>query len=254
MLAEAERVPVEQVQSAVVPRTAGERVNFEMVRACGELMAPRTIAIDDAIRDRSPAQVVVLGAGLDGRAWRMNELAAVDVFEVDHPASQADKRERVAALPSVARSIRFVPVDFGTDDLDSVLDTAGHATSQVTTWVWEGVVPYLTPTEVEATLRVVRSRSAPGSRLIVNYQMPSFAAVIGRLFGRAIRLLTRQPDPLAGEPRRSSWRPEAMAALLHRHGFAVTRDDDLVAVARREGVAVNHTHSLAASRVAIADC
>ena len=253
MLTDAERVPVEQVRSGVVPKTARERVNFEMVRACGELMAPRTIAIDDAISDRSPAQVVVLGAGLDGRAWRMKELAAIDVFEVDHPASQADKRQRVAALAPVARSIQFVPVDFGTDDLDAALATAGHEGS-ATTWVWEGVVPYLTPAEVEATVRVVRGRSASGSRLIVNYQMPSFRAVIGRLFARGMRLVTRQPDPLADEPRRSAWTPETMAALLRRHGFEVTRDDDLVAVARREGIAVNHTHSLGVSRVAVADC
>ena len=185
MLTDAERVPVEQVRSGVVPKTARERVNFEMVRACGELMAPRTIAIDDAIRDRSPAQIVVLGAGLDGRAWRMKELAAIDVFEVDHPASQGDKRQRVAALAPVARSIQFVPVDFGTDDLDAALETAGHEGS-ATTWVWEGVVPYLTPAEVEATVRVVRGRSASGSRLIVNYQMPSFRAVIGRLFARGM--------------------------------------------------------------------
>ncbi|HEY5423230.1 MAG TPA: class I SAM-dependent methyltransferase [Ilumatobacteraceae bacterium] len=254
MLTDAERVPVEQVRSGVAPRTASERVNFEMVRACGELMAPRTIAIDDAIRDRPTAQLVVLGAGLDGRAWRMKDLAAIDTFEVDRPASQADKRRRVAALESVARSIQFVPVDFGTDDFDAALETAGHEGSETTTWVWEGVVPYLTAAEVEATVRVVRGRSASGSRLIVNYQMPSFTAVIGRLFARGLRLLTRQPDPLADEPRRSSWTPETMAALLQRHGFAVTRDDDLVSIARHEGIAVNHTHSLGVSRVAIADC
>src|SRR4051794_9741484 len=213
MLTDVERVPMEQARTGVVPGNARDRVNFEMVRACGELMAPRTIAIDDAIRQRSPTQLVVLGAGLDGRAWRMNELATVEVFEVDHPASQADKRERVARLSPVARSINFVPVDFTTDDLVAALESAGHRTSAATTWVWEGVVPYLAPSEVEATVRLVRSRSAPGSRLIVNYQAPSITAVVGRLFVRGIRLLTRQPDPLADEPRRSAWKPAAMAEL-----------------------------------------
>jgi len=253
ILTEAERAPVEQVRSGVVPGTARERVNFEMVRACGELMVPRTIAIDDAIRERSSAQLVVLGAGLDGRAWRMDELAGVDVFEVDHPASQADKRERVTPLHLAARSMQFVAVDFSADDLGAVLEDAGHRMSDPTTWVWEGVVPYLTPAEVETTARVVSARSAPGSRLIVNYQMPSFIAVVGRIVARGLRLLTRQPDPLADEPRRSSWKPEAMKALLQRHGFTVARDADLVSIARRERIAVNHSHSLAVSRVAIAD-
>jgi len=75
-------------------------------------MAPRTIAIDDAVRARLNPQLVILGAGLDGRAWRMGELAAVEVFKVDHPASQEDKRLRVGALQLKAKSIRFVALDF----------------------------------------------------------------------------------------------------------------------------------------------
>jgi len=216
-------------------------------------MAPRTIAIDDAIRERSSPQVVILGAGLDGRAWRMPELSTVDVFEVDHPASQADKRERVAALELVARYVHFVAVDFSTDDLDEVLETAGHRTTEATTWVWEGVVPYLTSDDVESTLRVLRRRSAPGSRLVVNYQVPSVTAMFGRLFARGLRLLTRQPDPLADEPRRSAWKPQEMAELLQRHGFRLTRDDDLGSIARREQVTAALSRSLAVSRVATAD-
>lgn len=253
MLTDEESEPVDMARSGVVPKSARERVDFEMVRACGQLMAPRTIAIDDAIRERSSPQVVILGAGLDGRAWRMTELTTVDVFEVDHPASQADKRQRVAGLEQVARRIHFVAVDFAIDDLDEVLETAGHSTTEATTWVWEGVVPYLTRTDVESTVRVVRRRSAPGSRLVVNYQVPSVTAWLGRLFARGVRILTRQPDPLADEPRRSAWTPEQMAELLQRHGFTVTRDDDLASIARREHITAALSRSLAVSRVATAD-
>ena len=252
-LRSAEQVPVDQARSGVVPTSARKRIDFEMVRACSEVMVPRTIAIDDAIRERLSPQLVILGAGLDGRPWRMTELATVDVFEVDHPASQDDKRERVSRFHLAARSIKFVPVDFVSDDLGAMLDTAGHRKSDPTTWVWEGVVPYLTPTEVSATVAAISGRSASGSRLIVNYQTPSLTAVVGRLFARGLSLLSRQSDPLAHEPRRSAWKPEAMSQLLHRHGFIVTQDDDLLSIARRECIAVNHTRSLAVSRVAIAD-
>jgi methyltransferase (TIGR00027 family) len=183
----------------------------------------------------------------------MPELSTVDVFEVDHPASQADKRERVAALELVARYVHFVAVDFSTDALDEVLETAGHRTTEATTWVWEGVVPYLTSDDVESTLRVLRRRSAPGSRLVVNYQVPSVTAMFGRLFARGLRILTRQPDPLADEPRRSAWKPQEMAELLQRHGFRLTRDDDLGSIARREQVTAALSRSLAVSRVATAD-
>lgn len=55
-------------------------------------MVPRTIAIDEAVRARPAPQVVILGAGLDARAWRMKELAGVDMFEVDHPPSQHESK------------------------------------------------------------------------------------------------------------------------------------------------------------------
>src|SRR6266576_3103389 len=100
-----------------------------MVRACAEIIVPRTIAIDDAVRKRHSPQLVILGAGLDGRAWRMTELAGADVFEVDHPASQQDKRERAGDLRPLARSLRYVPVDFTRDRLDVALAAAGHQQS-----------------------------------------------------------------------------------------------------------------------------
>src|SRR6185437_2742589 len=56
-----------------------------LVTNLARMMAVRTVTIDDAIRDAASPQVVILGAGLDGRAWRMRELASSLVFEVDHP-------------------------------------------------------------------------------------------------------------------------------------------------------------------------
>jgi O-methyltransferase involved in polyketide biosynthesis len=71
-----EREPVEQVRTGVVPPGWSARMSFEMVRASAEVMVPRTVRIDDAVRGRTADQLVVLGAGLDGRAWRLAELAA----------------------------------------------------------------------------------------------------------------------------------------------------------------------------------
>src|SRR5436190_415362 len=71
-----------------------------------------------------------------------------------------------------AREVKFVAVDFTREDLGERLAAAGHDRSQRTTWIWEGVVMYLTPSEVEATLRVVAARSAKGSRLVVVYLGP----------------------------------------------------------------------------------
>ncbi len=253
LLREDERVPVEQVRSGTPPRGWRERVEFEMLRANAEVMVPRTTAIDEAVLARLAPQLVILGAGLDGRAWRMTELADVTVFEVDHPASQQDKRDRVGDLPLLAATLQYVPVDFTRDRLDAALEAAGHQRCVPTTWIWEGVVPYLSRADVTATLAVIGEQSAPGSRLVVNYQSPGASAAIGRLFARAMTLGARRQTPWADEPRRSSWTPAHMRALLGGHGFTMARDDDLLTLAERAGGKVRQRGSLRTGRVAVAD-
>jgi methyltransferase (TIGR00027 family) len=252
MLRDAERVPVDQVRAGTPPAGWAERVDYEAVRACAELIVPRTIAIDEAVRARPAPQLVILGAGLDGRAWRMKELAGVDVFEVDHPASQHDKRDRIGGEVPVARSLRYVPVDFARDRLDAALAEAGQQRSAPTTWIWEGVVAYLHRPVVAATVAVVGGLSAPGSSLIVNYQSPSVLAAAGRIVAGAMNASARRRSPWADEPRRSAWTPEAMRRLLSSHGFTVTSDDDLLGLARRLSSPVRHRISLGTGRVAVA--
>lgn len=103
-------------------------------------------------------QVVILGAGYDTRAARLPR-AGVTYFEVDHPATQAAKRERLAALdgyPVVAA--RYVACDFEHQDPIDRLAATGFATDDVALVIWEGVVPYLT----EAAVRATAARLAHG--------------------------------------------------------------------------------------------
>ncbi|HEY4331259.1 MAG TPA: SAM-dependent methyltransferase, partial [Ilumatobacteraceae bacterium] len=196
--------------------------------------------------------LVIVGAGLDGRAWRMADLAAVDVFEVDHPASQADKRARVGGLSPTARSISFVPIDLARESLTAALRSAGHDPGVATTWIWEGVIPYLTRAQVESSLAHIAACSAPHSTLVANYQSPSLRASLGRVAGTALARLARRSNPLAREPWRSMWRPADIDALLRRHGFAAKSDEDLATVSRRLEFDPRHTRSLAQGRVAVA--
>lgn len=186
------------------------------------MMVPRTVAIDAAIRDAASPQLVILGAGLDGRAWRMPELAETIVFEVDHPDSQRRKRERAASLKPVARELRFVPVDFTRDRLEDALAAAGHDPAWPTTWLWEGVVMYLERADIEATLRVVQARSAPGSHLVILYTSPS---LIRKAAGLVLGLI--------GEPFHSAFSAEQIRTLLAGFGFSVVHDDDLACIATR---------------------
>jgi methyltransferase (TIGR00027 family) len=252
LLRDDELAGVERARTGEAPPGWGARTEYEMLSATAEVIVPRTIAIDDAVRAGADPQLVILGAGLDDRAWRMPELAGVDVFEVDHPATQADKRERARSLAPVSRSLRYVPVDFGRDALGPALATAGHDESLRTTWVWEGVVPYLTPAEVETTVAALAALSAPGSRLVVNYQAPSRRAAIGRVVAKGLATLSRRPNPFAGEPRRSAWMPDSLRALLTPAGLRVTNDDDLLALSERLGLPVRHKQSVRSGRVAVA--
>jgi methyltransferase (TIGR00027 family) len=234
-----------------LPRQWRQRVDYETVRASAELIVPRTVAIDDAVRAHPSPQLVILGAGLDGRAWRMPELAEVAVFEVDHPASQQDKRDRAADLSG--RPPTFVPVDFRRDGLGEMLAAAGHRAGRATTWIWEGVVPYLTEAEVAATVAALAACSGTNSRLIVNFQTPARITTLGRLAARAVVASTGRTSVWANEPWRSMWTPDAMARLLVREGYAVTRDEDLLDRSCALGLPVRQRASLRHSRVMVAD-
>ncbi|GGM29486.1 hypothetical protein GCM10007977_033460 [Dactylosporangium sucinum] len=251
LLDPADREPVRRVRDEAPPGAWKERVDYETVRASAELIVPRTVAIDDAVRAHPAPQLVILGAGLDGRAWRMPELAGTAVFEVDRPGTQREKRERAAALegpPPV-----YVPVDFGRDRLREALPAAGHRPGTPTTWVWEGVVAYLTEAQVRSTLADVADRSAPGSRLIVNYQVPAVSTGLGRAVARLMAASTGRRSVWAREPWRSTWTPASMAALLTGHGFTVAADEDHLTAARALGTPTRHARSLRHGRVAVAD-
>jgi methyltransferase (TIGR00027 family) len=253
LLTYAERVAVDRARDDVAPQGARDRMRWEMLRSTATVMVPRTIAIDDAVRERTSPQLVILGAGLDGRAWRMPELVGLPVFEVDHPASQQDKRERAAALSPVTEQFRYVPVDFSKDSLADALAEAGHDPAVPTTWIWEGVVSYLSRDEVLVTMQVIGRLSAPVSRLVINYQAPSAKAALGRLAMGAITTLTRQDNPLAGEPTRSTWSASDMAEALTAHNFEVASDDDLLTLIERLDVPVTRRSSLQNGRVVVAD-
>jgi methyltransferase (TIGR00027 family) len=191
----------------------------------------RTRAIDDVVATAHSPQVVVLGAGLDARGFRMEALRDAIVFEVDHPSTQAGKRARASALDRAAREVRFVGVDFERDALDERLASAGHDASAATTWIWEGVTPYLTASAVGATLDVVSARSAPGSVLAMTYGTPDLGSVPG-----ALRPLVGPAFRLLGEDLRGLLEPADAQARVVARGFAVVSDDGIADLAARYGV------------------
>ncbi len=114
-------------------------------------------------------QVVILGAGLDSRAYQDTPLKNVRTFEVDQPGTQADKMRRVVKLFGVLpANVTYVPIDFNEETLDKLLE-CGFDASLKSLFIWEGVTYYLNPEAVDATLEWVRAHSAPGSSIIFDY-------------------------------------------------------------------------------------
>jgi methyltransferase (TIGR00027 family) len=214
------RERIDRFRAGAAPVGFRERMAWGMLRYWAPMMVTRTVAIDDVIRTAGAPQLVILGAGLDGRAWRMPELARTVVWEVDHPDSQQRKRERIGTLTRTAREVRFVPVDFTRNSLDAALASDGHDPALPTTWVWEGVVMYLTPAEVRKTVDVLAKRSAAGSHLVILYHRPGSVL---KLIGLLVRRM--------GEPLRSSQSPRAMRTLLRARGFRVVKDQSLPEIA-----------------------
>jgi methyltransferase (TIGR00027 family) len=123
-------------------------------------MVCRTRAIDDALRAALPCEVVILGAGLDSRPYRMSELASTRVVEVDQPAIIAAKQK--AARRFGAR-VEYVAIDFETERLEDKVELRGK-----TFFIWEGVTQYIARAAVDAVLRWV-ARAPRGSELVFTY-------------------------------------------------------------------------------------
>lgn len=141
-------------------------------------MGLRTRYIDDCVvRALSSGirQVVILGAGLDTRAARLAR-EGVGFFEVDHPASQADKRDRLSRFEGYPLgAATFVPCDFERDDFVLSLEDAGLQRSAPACFVWEGVIYYLVEEAARLTLERLAAEFDPRSLLLFDYLSSNMA-------------------------------------------------------------------------------
>lgn len=177
--------------------------------------------VADAAFAAGTRQVVVLGAGLDTFGLRH---PGREVFEVDHPATQEWKIDRLREAGLEAPSVRFVGVDFEVDDLATRLAEAGHSASEPSCYLWLGVVPYLTEAAFRQTLAV--TARAAGDEVVFDYAEP--------LDGHGSERTRRGARAAAvGEPWRFFATPEDVAGIASSAGFDVVQDLDGAALAGR---------------------
>lgn len=207
-------------------------------------LAARSRVAEDSLAQAVATGVrryVVLGAGLDTFAYR-NPYEDLEVVEVDHPATQGWKRQRLQdAGIAVPAGVRYVAVDFSTDDLRGALVAAGLGAGGPAFFSWLGVTQYLAPDVVLATLRVIATFAAHGGGVVFDYSLrpesmtPEQRRIYERLAARVA---------VAGETFRGTFEPVALAAALRAMGFTALRDlgpDELNAAYfahREDGLAV----------------
>jgi len=189
-------------------------------------VAARTAVIDAAVLDAlegGASQVVVLGAGLDTRAYRLPAPAGTTWVEVDTPASQEDKRRglEAAGVGEEARArVAFLPVDFERDSLaDALTGCEAYDPSRPAVFVWEFVAPYLTAGAVEEALWTVWQSSAPGSTLVFDFVDSSIYAEGAGQHGAAEFL---DGVRMVGEGSLWGLAPAEHAGWARERGFEVT--------------------------------
>ena len=163
-------------------------------------------------------QYVILGSGLDTFAFRKPEfLSKYRVFEVDHPLTQADKRERITRAGwTISDNLTFVPMDFTKDSLTERLIAAGFDPSAKSFFSWLGVTYYLSVEAINTMLSALSSICADGSTLVFDYPDENFFDAPEKRVQNTIMMAKA-----GGEPMQSAFSYPELEKLLETHGFLI---------------------------------
>jgi methyltransferase (TIGR00027 family) len=192
-------------------------------RGIYEYVIARTKYIDaafqKALADRFD-QVVVFGAGFDTRALRFHDQSRnTRVFELDVPITQAAKldryRQRNLVVPP---NLSFISMDFDKESLAEKLNQSGFHGSGRSLFILEGVLMYLLPASVDATLRSLQTLAGEGSRLVFDYVRASVLRGENSGYGEAG--LTRAVRKV-NEHWHFALEPEQVGSFISTYGFAL---------------------------------
>ena len=186
--------------------------------AMSRYLVARTMFFDAEVvtaLDAGVTQVVVAAAGYDGRALRYAK-RGVCWLELDHPATQADKRDRLSQLGVDTSHIRFVAADFAADDVAGRLADGGCDSTRRSLVLAEGIAVYLPLPVLAGLLRALRASVAPGSRLVISVSVDTASP------GQAGRRMAFQQRVAAlGEPALTVLTADDARAMLSATGWRI---------------------------------
>jgi methyltransferase (TIGR00027 family) len=164
-------------------------------------------------------QYVILGAGMDTFAYRNPEmLSHINVFEVDHPNTQAFKKIKVLeAGLIVPNNLHYVAIDLTKDDLADGLKNTRFDANKRTFFSWLGVSYYLTKQQIVKTLHSISAISHQGDSIVFDYADENlFSSNVKRV--QNMIAMAKASD----EPIRSCFSYEELENLLEEVGFLIS--------------------------------
>lgn len=161
---------------------------------------------------------MILGAGFDTFAFRETDFVRRHrVFEVDHPLTQKDKKERIACAGwTVPENLTFVPVDFTKDSLTEALLSHGFSKADKTFFSWLGVSYYLSAETIDQTLGELSALSSDGSTLVFDYPDENFFRATEKRVQNTILMAKA-----GGEAMKSCFSCAELEKLLEKYGFYI---------------------------------
>jgi methyltransferase (TIGR00027 family) len=206
------------------PERRGLRLFIAMRSRFAEDSARR--AIEKGVR-----QILVLGAGLDTFAYRLERTQDMRVFELDHPATQAEKRRRLnEAQIAEPQHVSYVAHDFESGSMTAALKAAGLDPDKGAFVLWLGVTPYLTEEAVFATLGEL-ARWPGGTEVVFDYTNPPEA--VDEPNARNFHREMAERVAASGEPFRCYLDSAALHARARGLGFSDIEDLDRAALVAR---------------------
>jgi methyltransferase (TIGR00027 family) len=210
------------MRSAALMRATGFMTNRYYRGIVGQTVM-RSRYADDQLRAAADAgidQVVMLGSGFDATSVRLSA-PGLRFYEVDHPDTQARKREVLAehAPAEALDRVTFVPCDFNSERPGERLIEHGFDRTRPAFVNWLAVTWYIPQASVENALRDIAEVTAPGSRLVFDYLHGS---VVDGTSGNAGARRSRRRSARVREPWEFGIEPADVPAWLERFGFDVS--------------------------------
>ncbi len=172
---------------------------------------------EDHLREamsRGVGHYIILGAGFDGFAYRQEFKNVLEIYEIDHPATQQVKLARIKARKiSVGKNVQFIPIDFANDSLKEKFPRV-KAPVFIS---WLGVTPYLKIPVIEQVFRDLNEVCAPGS--LITFDFLDRASFCGEIHPAVQQM--REYARKRGEPIITGFDPNELPTFLENLGWSL---------------------------------